>query len=63
MGFITKVDVRSPNVLDPFIARSFPGKDRRVGNERYETAATPWCSATTSTMSPMIRLTWKSLGV
>ena len=26
-------------------------------------AATPWCWATSSTMSPMIRLTWKSFGV
>ncbi len=31
---------------------------------RYETvAATPWRSATSSTMSPMMRLTSKSLGV
>ena len=34
-----------------------------VGYERYETVTTPWCAATRSTMSPMMRLTSKSFGV
>jgi hypothetical protein len=42
---------------------SMQREDRRVGYKRYGTAATRWCSANTSTMSPIMRLSSKSLGV
>jgi hypothetical protein len=66
-GCVTLRRTYRRNVLDPLHCPQFSRQTatggRRVLRVGYETAATPWCSATTSTMSPIIRLTSKSLGV
>ena len=56
-------DIRTERVQPPPWRAGMQREKRRVGYERHGTAATPWWSATTSTMSPTMRLTSKSLGV
>jgi hypothetical protein len=70
-GFMRFVNSWLTNFRDPFPdavpgtghARTVPHCRPPVGYERYETITTPWWAATRSTMSPMMRLTSKSLGV
>jgi hypothetical protein len=47
----------SRDVPNPLHAAGIPGRNARVGYVRYGPAATRWCSATPSTMSPDMRLT------